>query len=34
VPVLPLLTVAYFLVNADRLPGLVRLAGREAAQRA
>jgi hypothetical protein len=34
VPVLPLLTAAYFLVNADRLPGLVRLAGREAAQRA
>jgi hypothetical protein len=31
VPVLPLLTVAYFLVNLDRLPALVRLASREAA---
>jgi hypothetical protein len=30
VPVLPLLTVAYFLVNLDRLPALVRLASREA----
>jgi hypothetical protein len=29
VPVLPLLTVAYFLVNADRIPALLRLAGRE-----
>jgi hypothetical protein len=34
VPVLPLLTVAYFLVNADRIPALIRMAGREAAQRA
>jgi hypothetical protein len=30
VPVLPLLTVAYFVVNADRIPALLRLAGREA----
>jgi hypothetical protein len=31
VPVLPLLTAAYFLVNLDRLPALARLASREAA---
>jgi len=31
VPVLPLLTAAYFLVNLDRLPALVRLASRESA---
>jgi hypothetical protein len=33
VPVLPLLTVAYFGVNADRLPALVRRAGRDAPPR-
>jgi hypothetical protein len=32
VPVLPLLAAAFFLVNADRLPALVRLAGRESAK--
>jgi hypothetical protein len=31
VPVLPLLTAAYLLVNVDRLPALVRLASRDAA---
>jgi hypothetical protein len=31
VPVLPLLTAAYLLVNFDRLPALVRLASREPA---
>jgi hypothetical protein len=34
VPVLPLLAAAYFLVNADRLPALVRLASAEPGSRA
>jgi hypothetical protein len=32
VPVLPLLAAAFFLVNADRVPALVRLAGQESAK--
>jgi hypothetical protein len=31
IPVLPLMAVGYFLVNADRLPALVRLASRDGA---